>query len=135
MSGKHLLATVALALGAGLAGHALRGAPPSHAAEPRAVVAEPSNVQSDLQWEYCAVVKAQYVGSPQGGIYWIAYFRGDSVRTEDVKAGPLGNAFAKAVAKLGDEGWDMVGEGPLEIRQGPGGTPTAIFFKRRKERD
>jgi hypothetical protein len=134
MSGKHLLATAVLALAAGLAGHTLRGAAPSHAAGPRADD-EPSNLQSDLQWEYCAVVKAQYVGSPQGGIYWIAYFKGDGVRTEDVKAGPTSNAFAKAVAKLGEDGWDMVGEGPLEIRQGPGGTQTAIFFKRRKERD
>ena len=118
-----------LALAAGLAGHALRGEPSSHAAAGPRADAE----ASDLQWEYCAVVKAQYVGSPQGGIYWIAYFKGEGVRTEDVKAGPMGNAFAKAVAKLGEEGWDMVGEGPLEIRQGPGGTPTAVFFKRRKE--
>lgn len=118
-----------LALVAGLAGHALRGEPSSHAAAgPRA-----DADASDLQWEYCAVVKAQYVGSPQGGIYWIAYFKGEGVRTEDVKAGPTGNAFAKAVSKLGEEGWDMVGEGPLEIRPGPGGTPTAVFFKRRKE--
>jgi hypothetical protein len=128
MSGKHLLPTIVLALAAGVAGHALRGAPSSSAAAQRPDV-------SDLQWEYCAVVKAQYLGSPQGGIYWIAYFKGEGVRTEDVKVGPTGNAFAKAVAKLGEEGWDMVGEGPLEIRPGPGGTPTAVFFKRRTERD
>lgn len=129
MSGKHLLPTIVLALAAGVAGHALSGAPSPHAASQR-----PGDV-SDLQWEYCAVVKAQYVGSPQGGIYWIAYFKGEGVRTEDVKAGPTGNAFAKAVSKLGEDGWDMVGEGPLEIRPGPGGTPTAVFFKRRKEQD
>lgn len=128
MSGKHLLPTIVLALAAGLAGHALRGAPPSHAAGQRPDV-------SDLQWEYCAVVKAQYVGSPQGGIYWIAYFKGEGVRTEDVRVGVTGNAFAKAVAKLGEDGWDMVGEGPLEVRPGPGGTTTAVFFKRRKERE
>jgi hypothetical protein len=132
MSGKHLLSTVVLALAAGLAGHALQDAPSSHASETRAASVPDA---SDLQWEYCAVVKAQYAGSPQGGIYWIAYFKGEGVRTEDVKAGPTGNAFAKAVAKLGEDGWDMVGEGPLEIRLGPGGTPTALFFKRRKERD
>ena len=130
MRRNHFLLTLVLALAAGLAGHALRGEPASHAAAPRAD-ADPS----DLQWEYCAVVKAQYIGTPQGGIYWIAYFRGEGVRTEDVKVGPTGNAFAKAVAKLGEDGWDMVGEGPLEIRPGPGGTPTAIFFKRRKDRD
>ncbi len=132
MSGKYLLSTVVLALAAGVAGHALQGAPSSHVAETRAGVSADA---SDLQWEYCAVVKAQYVGSPQGGIYWIAYFKGEGVRTEDVKAGPTGNAFAKAVAKLGEDGWDMVGEGPLEVRLGPGGTQTAMFFKRRKERE
>jgi hypothetical protein len=129
MSGKHLLPTIVLALAAGVAGHALRGAP-----VPPAAAGQRPDV-SDLQWEYCAVVKAQYVGSPQGGIYWIAYFKGEGVRTEDVRVGPTGNAFAKAVARLGEEGWDMVGEGPLEVRPGPGGTPTAVFFKRRKERD
>lgn len=128
MSWKHLLPTIVLALAAGVAGHALRGAPPPSASAQHPDV-------SDLQWEYCAVVKAQYLGSPQGGIYWIAYFKGEGVRTEDVKVGVTGNAFAKAVAKLGEDGWDMVGEGPLEIRPGPGGTPTAVFFKRRKERD
>jgi len=133
MSWKHLLPTIVLALAAGLAGHALRGEPSSRAASPNASVQRPD--AAELQWEYCAVVKAQYVGSPQGGIYWIAYFKGDGVRTEDVRVGPSGNAFAKAVARLGEEGWDMVGEGPLEIRPGPGGTPTAVFFKRRKERD
>jgi hypothetical protein len=131
MSRKYFLLTLALMLAAGFAGHALRGEPSTHAAGPRAGTAD----ASDLQWEYCAVVKAQYVGSPQGGIYWIAYFKGEGVRVEDVKVGPQGNAFAKAVAKLGEDGWDMVGEGPLEIRPGPGGTPTGVFFKRRKERD
>ena len=130
MTRKYLLLTLALVLAAGLLGHALRGETSTHAAGPRATDDAP-----DLQWEYCAVVKAQYVGSPQGGIYWIAYFKGEGVRVEDVKVGPQGNAFAKAVAKLGEDGWDMVGEGPLEIRPGPGGTPTAVFFKRRKERE
>ena len=130
MTGKHFLLTLVLALFAGVAGHALYGALFwTQTAQARAA----SRYAADLQWEYCAVVKAQYVGSPQGGIYWIAYFRGEGVRTEDVRVGPSGNAFGKAVAKLGEEGWDMVGEGPLEIRPGPGGTTTAVFFKRRKE--
>jgi hypothetical protein len=130
MNGKHFLATAALALAAGLAGHALSGARTPSTAEAHAAALD----EPELQWEFCAVVKAQYVGSPQGGVYWIAYFKGDGVRTEEVKAGPMGNAFARAVSKLGEDGWDMVGSGPLEVRPGlPGGTPTAIFFKRRRE--
>ncbi len=131
MNRRHYLLTAALALCASLAGHALYGA----LVAPRTAEARAAGEPRDGGWEYCAVVKAQYVGSPQGGIYWIAYFKGEGVRTEDVKVGPTGNAFAKAFAKLGEEGWDMVGEGPLEIRPGPGGTTTAVFFKRRKERD
>jgi hypothetical protein len=130
MNGKQFLATAALALAAGLAGHAMSGARTPSASEAHAAVRE----EPELQWEFCAVLKAQYANSPQGGIYWIAYFKGDSVKTEEVKAGPFANAFAKAVSKLGEDGWDMVGSGPLEVRQNlPGGTTTAIFFKRRKE--
>ena len=130
MKRRHFLLTVALSLAAGCAGHALSGGllspRPAEARAPRA-----------SEWEYCAVVKAQ-MGDPRRQIYWIGYFKGDGVNTVPVEAGLSGNSFAKAVAKLGDEGWEMVGEGPLEVaptvRPGPTtGTPTAIFFKRRKE--
>jgi hypothetical protein len=130
MKRRHYLLTAALSLAAGFAGHALSDGlwtpRPVEARAPRA-----------SEWEYCAVVKAQ-MGDPRRQIYWIGYFKGDGVNTVPVEAGLSGNSFAKAVAKLGDEGWEMVGEGPLEVaptvRPGPTtGTPTAIFFKRRKE--
>ena len=131
MKRGHYLLTVALSLAAGFAGHALSGGllqaeRPAEARAPRA-----------SEWEYCAVVKAQ-AGDPRRQIYWISYFKGEGVRPEPVEASLGGNSFAKAVAKLGDEGWEMVGEGPLEVsptvRPGPTiGAPTAIFFKRRKE--
>lgn len=90
--------------------------------------------RESLKWEYCAVTKAQFVGSIRGGQYWISYFRKGNVQVETVEASVQESAVAKAVSKLGEEGWEMVGEGPLEIRQGgpPGGTPTALYFKRRK---
>src|SRR5687767_12852219 len=85
----------------------------------------------ELKWEYCAVTKAQYVGSIRGGLYWISYFRKGNVQVETIEASVHESALAKAVFKLGEEGWEMVGEGPLEVRQGgPGGTPTALYFKR-----
>ena len=130
MNGRRYLLTVALSLAAGLAGQALYGSLPSaRPAEARAPRAS--------EWEYCAVVKAQ-MGDPRRIIYWINYFKGEGVRTEPVEAGLGGNSFAKAVARLGEEGWEMVGEGPLEVapvvRPGPTvNAPTAIFFKRRKE--
>jgi hypothetical protein len=130
MKRRHYLLTAALSLAAGLAGHALNwGALTPRPAEARAPRAS--------EWEYCAVVKAQF-GDPRRQIYWISYFKGEGVKPEPVEAGLGGNSFAKAVAKLGDEGWEMVGEGPLEVaptvRPGPTtGAPTAIFFKRRKD--
>src|SRR2546421_12671526 len=127
---KHYLQIVVMALAAGFAGHSLYGVLVSpQVAQARGT----SRNASDAQWEYCAVVKAQFPGSVRL-VYWIAYFRGEGVRTENVESGPEGNTFAKAVAKLGQDGWEMVGTGPLEVRIGaPGGTPTAIYFKRRKD--
>src|SRR5215218_7531163 len=107
MKRSHFLFTVALSLAAGCAGYALSGGllspRPAEARAPRA-----------SEWEYCAVVKAQ-AGDPRRIIYWINYFKGEGVRNEPVEANLGGNSFAKAVARLGDEGWEMVGEGPLEV--------------------
>jgi hypothetical protein len=122
--------TAALSLAAGFAGHALAGGgllPAVRPAEARAPRAS--------EWEFCAVVKAQ-IGDPRRQIYWINYFKGEGVKTVPVEATLGGNSFAKAAAQLGEEGWEMVGEGPLEVtpvvRPGPViGVPTAIFFKRR----
>ncbi|HEX8558508.1 MAG TPA: hypothetical protein VF668_10415 [Pyrinomonadaceae bacterium] len=130
MKRRRYLLTAALSLAAGLAGHALYG----WLASPRPVEARAPRAG---EWEYCAVVKAQ-VGDPRRQVYWINYFRGEGVRTDPVEAGLGGNSFAKAVARLGEEGWEMVGEGPLEVapvvRPGPTvNAPTAIFFKRRKD--
>jgi hypothetical protein len=131
MMNRKFLPVLVLSAAVGVAGHALFGS----LASPRTAEARVRAFDSgDVRWEYCAVVKAQYPGNPRL-VYWIAYFKGDSVKTEDVQTGVSGNAFAKAVAKLGDEGWEMVGEGPLEtvMLQRPGGAPNAIFFKRRKD--
>lgn len=131
MSRKNYFLTIVMALVAGFAGQLIYGGLVS----PRTAEASARQGDSGLHWEYCAVMKAQFAGSPRGGAYWITYFKlGGVVDTETVETGVTGNGFAKAVAKLGEQGWDMVGEGPLEIRPGqPGTTPTAIFFKRRKD--
>ena len=82
------------------------------------------------KWEYCSLTRAAYPGSARGGLYWISYFRDGGVQVVEVeeqateRGGP-----AKAISKLGEEGWEMVGQGPLEIRQGG---LNAIYFKRPK---
>ena len=130
MNGRNYLLTVALSLSAGLAGHALYDV----LLTPRAVEAR-APAPRDEQWEYCAVVKSQ-AGTPRL-FYWITYFKGECVKTETIEAPLGGNSFAKAVAKLGEDGWEMVGEGPLEFRADPrpgppAGAVPAVFFKRRQ---
>src|SRR5438270_12536355 len=128
MNRKHLLLTLTLALAAGAAGHLLYGS----LLAPQTVQARAFD-SSDSQWEYCAVVKAQYPGSVRL-VYWIAHFTGEVVRAENVENGREGSAFEKVDAKLGQDGWEMVGAAPLEIRPGASaGTPTAVYFKRRKD--
>lgn len=130
MNRRHYLLTAALSLAAVPAGHVLYGtfaAPPAAraAAEPR----------REAQWEYCAVVKPQGPPTPRL-IFWITYFRDEGMRIETVEAPLGGTSYAKAIAKLGTDGWEMVGEGPLDIRPDPrpgANAPTALFFKRRKD--
>ena len=134
MNRRHYLWTAALALCAGLAGHALYAA----LAAPHTAEARAAGQSRGVEWEYCAVVKAQTPGSVRV-VYWIVNFRGEGVRVEPVEAaGVSGNSFGKAVAKLGEEGWEMVGEGPLPVGPDPrpgsqAAAPSAFFFKRRKD--
>ena len=130
MKRRHYLLTAALGLAAGFAGHALSGGlPATGTAEARA--------PRDSAWEYCAVVKSQALPTPRI-LFWILYFREDGMRTETVEASLGGNSYAKAIAKLGEDGWEMVGEAPLDIRPDPrpgssSSAPTGLFFKRRKD--
>jgi|SRR5215204_1310201 len=130
MKRRHYLLTAALSLAAGLAGHALYGG----LLMPRPVEAR---VPRAAQWEYCAVVKAQGLPTPRL-FFWITYFREEGMKTETVEASLGNNSVSKAIAKLGEDGWEMVGEGPLDIRPDPRpsasvNAPVALFFKRRKD--
>jgi predicted small lipoprotein YifL len=133
MNRRHYLLTVALSLAAGLAGHALYG--PLAAPTAARAAAEP---RRDAQYEYCAVVKSQAIPTPRL-FYWIVYFKDEgTAKTETIEASLSGNSQAKAIAKLGEDGWEMVGEGPLDVRADPrpgaaASAPTALFFKRRKD--
>ena len=79
------------------------------------------------RWEYASLTRAA-TGPTRGGLYWISYFSEKGVRVVEVEeqateqGGP-----ARAIAQLGADGWEMVGQGPLEIRQGG---LNAIYFKR-----
>lgn len=130
MSPRLFVLTLALAGAAGFLGHALAGRLSGAAG-----VEAHASAQRDVgeRWEYCAVTRAQFAGSVRGGQYWISYFRGANVRVETVEAGVTENGLAKAVSRLGEEGWEMVGEGTLDMGPGRGTPPPALYFKRQRE--
>lgn len=140
MNKKQCAVLIALMIMVGVAGGAvsnrLLGGAATHAQEedppppPRPQRTPPASTTRSRKWEYCSLTKAAYPGSNRGGLYWISYFRDAGVQVLEVeeqateRGGP-----SKAIAKLGEEGWEMVGQGPLEIRQGG---LNAIYFKRPK---
>jgi hypothetical protein len=84
------------------------------------------------RWEYAAVSKAGYTASNRGGTYWVSYFRDtgvDIIEVEERASEQQGAAVVKAIARLGNEGWEMVGQAELPVRTG---RLDAIYFKRRK---
>ena len=96
----------------------------------RPTSAQVEQISYGQRWEYCALSKAAYAGSNRGGLFWISYFRDSGVQVVEIEDPALEkNGPAKAIAKLGAEGWEMVGQGPLEIRQA---TLAALYFKRPK---
>lgn len=85
-----------------------------------------------VKWEYCAVSKAGYAASSRGGTYWISYFREtgvEIVELEEKVSEQQGASLAKAIARLGEEGWEMVGQSDLPVKTG---RLEAIYFKRQK---
>jgi hypothetical protein len=92
---------------------------------------ESSGRQQQQQWEHCALTKAAYVNASRES-YWIIYFRDTGPQVVDVQSSATdgnGAAMAKAINKLGAEGWEMVGQGSLETRAG---ATNALYFKRRQ---
>lgn len=130
-----LAAAVALSFVVGLSVRSLSTGRPD-AATTVAAARDARDDEDAPEWEYCAVTKAQYAGSVRANQYWIVYFRGKEPEVVDVTAGPTGNAQARAITRVGEEGWEVVGEVSLDTRPGaptsPRDNPPALLFKRQK---
>ncbi len=111
--------------------------------------------------EYCAIVGAHSDGfgikkEKYKGVATICYFRSSGCRREEVsfelvyadflKEGADANQFyntyaarmraeesalSKAITKLGDDGWEMVGENRIDFSSAVDTNTRAIYFKRR----
>jgi hypothetical protein len=131
MNKTRSLPMLGLVLAAGLVGGAIAGrmnfTVPTQAQRSDPTADRMAKLRSPDRWEYCSLSKAM-VGQGRGGLYWITYFRSGGaqvVETEELATERYGPS--KAIAQLGVEGWEMVGEGPLEMRSGG---LNAIYFKR-----
>jgi hypothetical protein len=112
-------------------------------------------------WEYCAILGTQSDGfgvrkEKYTSVATICYFRSSGCRREEVtfeliyatflKQGADPNqyvntsaarmraeesALSKAITKLGDDGWEMVGENRIDFSSGVESNNRAIYFKRR----
>jgi len=83
------------------------------------------------QWEYCAVVgifnsfQNRHL-SPKFPAVW--YFAPGGIQIDEIKSKDV-QAVTQTIARLGEEGWEMVGCGNLEVAE------HAIYFKRRRPQD
>jgi hypothetical protein len=78
------------------------------------------------------VSKAGYTGSSRGGTYWISYFKEPGVEIVEIEekvSEQQGASIARAIARLGEDGWEMVGQSDLPVKAG---RFEAIYFKRQK---
>ena len=103
-------------------------------------VAEKSKAP-ERKWEHCAITPGHGVYTNIGkatGYAAITYLRGTQLEYERVEATidyeerfpekATDRAVSRAVERLGDEGWEMIGEGMLFFRD----NQKALYFKRPK---
>ena len=127
MNRKFYIAGFALALLAGWLG----GVVSRRLAPVRAGAAASAQEAGGQPWEYCAITRAGLAPSTRRSFYSISYFRPSGVRVVDVdESASERAAMTKAIARLGEEGWELVGEAPLEFKAGA--TEKALYFKRRR---
>jgi hypothetical protein len=97
----------------------------------------------DDRWDYCMISDMGVHGQDDKafGTATICYLQASGCRKVVVEGGDekgsfevaRANTLAKAVAKLGAEGWELVGEGTQFGLRGDTGDPKAIYFRRRQK--
>jgi len=84
------------------------------------------------KWEYCALVgMAKHTRNlnPHYPALW--YFTPDGYKIVEIKGAEY-SGVAATIAKLGEDGWEMVGVGAMPDKATVGLDPGVIYFKRLK---
>ncbi len=89
------------------------------------------------QWEYAVISNITELGRGHNssdmkfmGIAELCYVRESGCQALNIEGSDRVTALAKTMARLGNEGWEMVGESPFPFNNGNQG---ALFFKRPKK--
>ena len=105
----------------------------------RVIQLEPAHAQQETtlsestKWEYCAItgtIVQTGVGGRGSSYASVTYFEEVGGRYEKIDGGRNNQPLATAIAKLGAEGWEMIGPGSalkLDAEH-----PDALFFKRQR---
>lgn len=105
--------------------------------------AEKKVVAEDARWNYCMINDMNVYGQDDKSVATasICYLQASGCRKAVVEATvekgsfeeARANALAKAVAQLGAEGWELIGEGTQFGLRSDTGDPKAIYFRRRQK--
>ena len=121
-----------------------------HRSSTISAVAASGNLQDPTQgttarqkWEYCAIADVDIYGASDRsvGVAVIYYFKSTGYQAERVEVAAersvdgartaVDMARAKAIAKLGEDGWEMLCEGmPFATRLRPAERDKALYFRR-----
>jgi hypothetical protein len=96
-----------------------------------------ANYQSD-KWEYAVLIRVHWNSDTRIHYARICYFRTSGCLESDIEGPPMSadddgftatkKTLAKAVATLGQAGWEMVGDSPFASGDRD---PRSLYFKRR----
>lgn len=126
MKNKSLLTVVFVALVAGAIGAVVTRTTVIQSAMAQTSAASP-------RWEYCAITWVPSAGTAGGGIRYYAnvlHFREAGQQIEEIEGTSRENALNRAIAKLGADKWEMVGESPYGRLIDSDHQVTALYFKR-----
>ena len=90
--------------------------------------AQSTKNQEARKWEYCTIAGVSYDRNRNSSSATIAYFTGAGRRLEEVDGGRGNDPLPAAFAKLGSEGWEMVGQ--MQFTNQSEYRPDTFFFKR-----
>lgn len=123
---RHLVMLVAFLIVAALwAGTRLNG---FSLAQP--TQAEATRSPETRKWEYCTVAGLGYDPKRNSSSATISFFTATGRRSETLDCGSGNDPLAIALAKLGSEAWEVVGQVRYNYPGNPDGRPDTWLFKR-----